>query len=462
MKIKYLLFIFSFLINQSYSYFVFPLKVIDKFDKIENLLLFNSTYTTLEIGTPIQKVNFFFSTTHNTLFLTDTGCRNNSLYDLFSSSTFLPLGNLDTDEEIKRIIFMESLYFYDDLNLSNTQEMDEYPLFILSNYSEELTEDGLCGDIGIAIMQYEKYGDEEPDEFDYYMKYMGTLNNYFSFININGNDYLISSIFLNEDFEFKDLFKDVKNISWTYPITRNNLLHWEIYMNDIFYNKVHIKDKIIIELSLLFELIVGVNNYKKNIQKDFFDSYIKKNICLIKEINGYSVFECDENKFEMKDIKSFPSLYIYNYDINHIFIMNGEELFYKLNNKYYFKIVFPIKDFQPNRWIFGKIFFRKYPAIFSPSNRRIGFYINPNGDIIDEEKEEPEERKEPEEEKKPEKSGSKSKVYIYVIIIVVALIFTGIGIFIGRNYLFKKKRKANELVDDNYRYEPETPDTNIN
>ena len=87
-------------------------------------------------------------------------------------------------------------------------------------------------------MQYEKY-DQEIDEIDYYMKYMGIFNNYFSFININGSDLLINRIFLHE--EFKDLFEDVKNISWINPITRNNLLYWEIYMNDIFYRKVFTK-----------------------------------------------------------------------------------------------------------------------------------------------------------------------------------------------------------------------------
>ena len=445
MKMDFLFLILCSIINEILNYYVFPVKVIDKFDKIENLLLFNSTYTVIEVGTPPQKINFYFSTNHNNLYFTNMGCRNNSLFNYFESSTFSPIGNLDTEGEINKILFMESLFLYENLNLSSTDEIDEYPFILLSNFSEELLEDGLCGNLGISIMQYEKY-DELPEEFDYYMKYLGILNNYFSFINMNGSDYLINNIFLHE--EFKDLFEDVNNISWIHPITRNNLLHWEIYMDDIFYNKVHFKNKIIIDLNPLFELIVGINEYKKNIQKDFFDSYIKNKICSIKEINDFSLFECEENKFEIKDITNFPDLYIYNYDINHTFVMNGEELFYKLNNKYYFKIIFPIKDFQPNKWIFGKIFFRKYPTIFSPSNRIIGFYINPNGVIIIDE-----------ENKEPEKRGSKNKVYIFIIIFIVALIFTGIGIFIGRNYLFKKKRKANELVDDNYRYEP---DSNIN
>ena len=235
---NFLFIIFSFFINHSLNYYIFPLKVIDKYDKIENLLLFNSTYTTLEIGTPKQKVNFYYRTNYNNLFLTDIGCRNNSRFNYTESSSFLPLVNLETEDEINKILFTETLYFYDNLNLSKTEESDKYLLIFLNNYSEEILEDSLCSNIGISIMQYEKY-DQEIDEIDYYMKYMGIFNNYFSFININGSDLLINSIFLHE--EFKDFFEDVKNISWINPITRNNLLYWEIYMNDIFYRKVFTK-----------------------------------------------------------------------------------------------------------------------------------------------------------------------------------------------------------------------------
>ena len=139
---------------------------------------------------------------------------------------------------------------------------------------------------------------------------------------------------------------------------------------------------------------------------------------------------------------------MFNDDINHIFEMKGEELFHQLNNKYYFKIIFPNKDLEPNRWVIGKIFFRKYPTIFSPSNRLIGFYINPNEGIIDSLNDNGNENK-----------NNFDKIYIYIIIVIVALIFTGIGIFIGKKLFFQKKRKANELVDDNYKYEPES---NIN
>ena len=443
MKIISFSFIFFYLINQITSYFVFPLKVIDKLDKIENFLSFNSTYTTLDIGIPQQKVNFYFSVNHNKMYVTDKGCRNVNLYYFnFESSTLNILGGIDfdSDEPNNKIVFFESLFFFNDTNLTQSIEIDEYPLLLITNFTEEIFETGMCGDLGLAIMQYENYEDE-PDEFEYYMKYLKTLNNYFSFFYYNGSDYLINSIFLH--LEFKEMFQDVTNISWVNPILRNDMLHWEIDMKEIFYKKVHFNNKIILELNPLFELIIGTNDYKTNITKDYFNSYINKKICSMVEIGEYALFECDEKNFDVKDIKKFPTLYMYNSDINHIFEMKGEELFHLLNNKYYFKIIFPIKDLVPNRWIIGKIFFRKYPTIFSPSNRLIGFYINPNEGII-----------EGLDNQDDDESKNNNKIYIYIIVaIVVIIIFTGLGIFIGKNIFFKKRRKANELIDDDYQYE---------
>ena len=91
-------------------------------------------------------------------------------------------------------------------------EIEEYPLIIKSNFDEDMYERGMCGRIGLSIMQYEKY-DSEPEEYEYYMKYLITLTNYFSFFHYNGQDMLINSIFLND--QFKEYFKDINNNNHT-------------------------------------------------------------------------------------------------------------------------------------------------------------------------------------------------------------------------------------------------------
>ena len=76
MNLYFLYLVFFYFIKKCFNYIVYPLKAFYESDKIENLLLFNSTYTTIEMGTPPQKVNFYFSLNHSKMFITDVGCQN--------------------------------------------------------------------------------------------------------------------------------------------------------------------------------------------------------------------------------------------------------------------------------------------------------------------------------------------------------------------------------------------------
>ena len=427
-------YIFFYLIKSSLNYVVYPLKVVDKFDKIVNLLSSDLTYTTLEIGTPPQIVNFYLSLNHYKIYITDKGCRNNNLFNIKNSKTLKFSTKIENNEDNDEQIILESLCFYDNIYLSKKKKFEKFPLY----YSIDLKNDihNLCGNIGLSIIQFESF-QTLPEEFEYYSKYLRIQKNYFSFFNYKGNDYIINNIYLHQ--EFPDFFKDIKNISWTNPILRDNSLHWEISMKEIYYNNIHFNNKITFELNPLFELIIGNDDYKQNILKDFFIYYIDKKICVINEIKDYQIFECDSNKFSIIDIKKFPNLYMFNNDINHVFEIIEEELFILLNNKYYFKIVFPIKISVNNKWTMGKIFLRKYPVIFSPSNRLIGFYINPNEGRI----------KQKIIEIEINEDFSKT-FYFYIIIIIVGIIFTCFGLYIGKKIFFQKYKVAKELTDDNY------------
>ena len=228
-------------------------------------------------------------------------------------------------------------------------------------------------------------------------------------------------------------------------------------MKEIFYNNVHFIENnyIIFEINALFEFIVGTNDYKINITNDYFNSFIKKGICTIEEYKKYNfnIIECDARKFGINNINKFPTLYISNIAIHHIFELIGKELFIKYNNKWYFQIVFPIEDLDPIRWIIGKIFLRKYPVIFSPYNRLIGFYLRPNKGIIN--KNQTNEGEKILEKIKNHNSFFSKDMLWYIKIIVVALNFMGLGLFIGKKIFFTRKKRANELDDDFYEYNSE-------
>ena len=447
MKIFIFSYIFFYLIKKCLNYIVYPLNVYNELNQIENFLLFNSTYTTIEMGNPPQKINFYFSLEHNKMNITDINCQTKNLFDINYSKSFTIIGYPDGDEPYSSKVFaLDQISFYDNINLTKILKNDKFFMYYYANLDND--DNYVCGSIGLGIMKYEEY--DEEDEIEYYLKYIRSQNNYFSFFNYKGDDFIVNSVFLNN--EFKELFQGVENISWINPIIKDNYLHWEISMKEIYYNNIHFKDKIIFELNPLFELIIGSNEFKNFILEDYFNFYINEKICLIKEINGYHIIECNENEFKIKDIKEFPNLYMFNAYINHIFELLGEDIFFKLNDKYYFGIIFPNNSNEFNKWTIGKIFMRKYPIIFSPLNRLIGFYVVPNGDepIINEDNEE--QGKIIEHKKIKKRQFIKDK-NLYLEIIIISLVFTCLGLYIGRRLFLRRRAKLNELVDDYYQYD---------
>ena len=118
-----------------------------------------------------------------------------------------------------------------------------------------------------------------------------------------------------------------------------------------------------------------------------------------------------------------------------------------------------MKDFDPVRWIIGRIFLRKYQITFSPSSRLMGFYINKE---IKNEKEKTEEKKEQKiiDEINKNKNGNyfTKDIFGCIKIIIIALIFTIVGLIIGKKIFAMRKKRANELMDDYYQYESEKID----
>ena len=442
-------------LKQFHCYIVYPLKTLEENkNNIASLLSFNSTYTILEVGNPPQEVYFYFDLSHSQINITDVGCINNNIYNKKKSTSFqiaFELELSDQDERTKYLV-LDSLYFNSDLNLTKKLKIPEYPFYYSSDIKNNDTD--LCGNIGISILQYTRY-DFESEQIKYYTDELKKLGagkyEDFSFFHYNNQDFLTSGVFLHT--AFPDIFKGIDHISWVHPSTRpkDSTIYWEISMKDIYYNDVHSSDFVRCELNPLFELILGTNDFKNNITNSFFNSYINKDICSINEYKGFHVFECNAEKFNLNEIKKFPTIYLSNIGASHIFDLKSEELFIKIDKKWYFEIVFPVENLEVERWILGRIFMRKYPVIFSPFSRLIGFYIEPNEGKIDKDTE-----KEKEKESEIINNNSNSKgVLFYVIIVVIALVFTGVGLFLGKKIFYPRKKRANELLDDNYEYDTE-------
>ena len=189
--------------------------------------------------------------------------------------------------------------------------------------------------------------------------------------------------------------------------------------------------------------IIGLDNYKKIIELHFFDDLLNKKICFYDNVHfnntNFNVYSCNEGNFESK-IKSFPKLIFVSKNFEYNFELTYADLFTKINNKYYFLVIFKEKS-EKNTWIFGQPFYKKYQFTINLDQNWVGFY-NPNKEKIIPQKQE-------------SSTSGMSKTSKVLLIVGLVILFIGISVgmfFLGRKLKNDRKRRANELTDDNYEY----------
>ena len=122
--------------------------------------------------------------------------------------------------------------------------------------------------------------------------------------------------------------------------------------------------------------------------------------------------------------------------LNYSFHFTSEDLWGEKNGFKYLKII--KQKYNNEYWFLGKPFFEKYQLVFDYDNKKIGLYskIFSDNDIN-------------------EDKNNGHNIIIYVLIIIgLSIIIVGLIFLIIKIYKkFPKKKKANELIDDNYVYE---------
>ena len=225
------------------------------------------------------------------------------------------------------------------------------------------------------------------------MKKYKILNKYLFFIYYNENknnddfDNFNGNIFFGYTHnikEFNDKFKENNFFEFLAGYRPNSLVYWDIKFDNIYFGNIPQEKNIThkqTELAGNMRMSMGSDEYQDYINKNFFDEYIKRNICQLKKILNYTdymYYECKNNK--EFDIKKFPTLklelkeLVYKFN----FSLNYKDLFFTHDNHIYFGIFFDKffkLRFQP-RWKLGSTLFRKYLFVFNQDTKKIGFYKN--------------------------------------------------------------------------------------
>ena len=249
---------------------------------------------------------------------------------------------------------------------------------------------------------------------------------------------------LKNDKKYSEILKQYSlnenNLNWVNTEAGEYHKKWKIKFDSILFENEQIQDPLV-ELIIEQNFFTGPSEFKEKVNKYFFEEFISKNICKEEKFYNYMenfdyyFYSCEKSIKEYfenynKGILEFRSKYL-----NEKFNFKLEELFFEYNNKLYFGVIFD--EYQMHGWKLGRLFFEKYPLIFSVDNKAIGYY-KPSGE---------------------NKRRNYNKIITFVLVLLICILL--FLLFIGfRKYnilksLIPRRLKANELKDDYIYYNVE-------
>lgn len=493
-NIKFLLILLLLLIKTK-EYLVFPINSFhpNNFTKINNSNNFNNEdflnywlpnemYTYLYIGSPPNKIYTYLYSEDYISYMDNSICHLSSKYDNESSSTFKPTSDyIVYFSGFSKMCFAnETFSAYTDYELNKLKNMPNITFLyavnplndtIYSKYYKEPVTGFSCFHLGLQLPASLDYYDlwvEQLKKNDYIESTYWTIefnnkNKLFDISNEN-EGFLVVGLpphkykpnkFKETDFRSTTSKVRVKN----YEDYRVNI--WGIIFDEIYFynsNSTH-NETIILQttkciFSLDINLIEGSTVYLNNIENLFFNDLYNKSICFKERVrslkNGlYYVIWCNKSNFD--EIKKFPTLFFKSIELEYIFELTYKDLFAVNGDKIFFMIIFRSSEAM---FTFGKLFYKKYSFTFSFDNKIIGFYKNELTENVN-----------------PNNNGNNNKNNLFIIILIIVLVIILIaliiiGYFIKKKFLNDRKKRVNELMDEDYVYESnknnDSPDSPIN
>ena len=439
-------------------------------------------YTTIEIGTPPQKLfsiitsNSHFSSLSSEEYIPRNYEPNKDYYKPSLSSSFSKIKNITVFDKkyVEKTIISESFFLYNttNLNLEENKKIKIENMKIL--YEEE-------GDLeqkhAVIGLNFDTSKIDNPFIINE-LKTLNVIKNYdwsFRFLSKEEGQLIIGDIPHNYEknkkyFNFNSYTKFESGSAGDYSHP------WSVYFNTIYFMKNDTKmtvseiNKCTFDLN--FGFITGNTKYKKLLLENYFNELIEKNICQLEKTdltkyskylvyygtNGiYELFTCDKNKFINEKInykKQFMPLLFDLPKYNFTFNLNDSDLFIEIGDKYYFLVAFPENEGETYYipCFLGLPFYLKYRLVFNFDSKTVGFYNeDPNNNIIIDNEDNEDNANDNQKDENNNNNGNNNYIRI-VIEIVICIFLVIVAFFVGKKINENRKKRANELNDDNFDY----------
>ena len=401
---KYILFILNLYLPNIISLISIPFhkKILD-FNK--DYFFRNNIMVEMKIGNPKVNINLIIDFFGRLIYIPDK-----SIGGIYTNKS-------TTYEFIEKCMTPFSYHnFYFNFNFAKDNFYNKNNTFegFNFNYLYESTNNGTMEN---GILGFEKPTFKDNKNFKYLLKELNFIDQYIykiKFLNDNSGEIYIGS----------NISEKTDNII-SIPVEYNYNNIFLKFDKIIYENMIENDSQIIIDYELR-GISVNKNCYNY-IYESFFSPLINNKKCVLEYNNNtdnkYIYFICDKNI----NIQNFNSLKLYNKKMNYTFILNNTDLFKDYNNKKYCLIFHDLMN--PIKWKLGQVFFEKYELSINEDSKTAFYYIINN-----------------------ESKDNKNYFFIILLIIFILIIIILISIIINMIKNKPRKKRANELDDDNYEY----------
>ncbi len=413
-------------------------------------LFYNQIYINIKVGSEKTVIPFYL---HLQQFPTTIESNNveasqvKGIFNELLSNTFQNLNEPNPPFVIGDIAggFLAKDNFY--FNNENNKFFMNFYLCTKNHENTHITEGGI---IGFKLSS--EHVESDKSCFITNLKQNNLISNYlFSFVYdskkfneetgklyIGANLHLIDKQHFNEEFYINDKADNYySNIEWVYSFNEIKIGDQIIENNSKAF--FYIEIGFIIGTQKYFDYIKSLDTWKqyfknnnKCYEKTFTINDIEANEIEPKIQDDYIAFYCDKD-VDVSKINLGNLLFIKK-EKNFSFNFTSNDLWIEKNEYKIFTILQKVSFFN-DIWYFGKPIFKKYPMVFDYSNKQIGFYTQLS--------------------EKEVENNNKSNIFVYVIIIIGLIIIIAVLIFLLiKCYInLPRKKRANEMNDDNYEYD---------
>ena len=398
--------------------------------------------------------------------------------------------NYENQNEFNDIYNLEDafyLYEYADIKNISIKNMTTFLPFLYQNNKGD--DEIVYGKIGFDMNNYK---DISFPRFSYSLKNKNIIRKNCYYIDFYS--YFHGYLYLGNEPHFiekrNDIYKEYQYIKMNSVLSKEGYVQW-----NLLFNKIMLKNKTndytynlnekMSQLDFNLGLIVGTSEYQQFIENNFFNELIYKKICtksLVEksydnDIKKYYIYKCNQTLMNVDNFdrvkykpyinyfEIFPDIKLFHINFEHNFYISNFDLFRLIQGDYYFLIIFEAEK-ENNIWKFGQIFLHNHLLVFDYDDKVIGYYdrrIGPPKNNTD--KNNSTDNKENKENENKEKEDNQiddnqitnnkgNNFYIYLIIIL-SIVFSAIivvAFFLGMKVKESRRKRANELKDDDYDY----------